>query len=594
MKKLLLLLVTSMVLLSMTALPSYASQPNTSSALTLENLATMSFEQIAAALENDYECTVFEDNWLSVKFEDNLIMEEDSCGFICLHAIENRDSTFKIYNTPVTVEGNLSMSMSMQEVVDTANHLRYTPAVIQEGNGDDDYTTWYVSMTVRGNDVRFYWYNFYYDCDLRRNIIIDNYDPYIANPYEIYYEILNTSYNDSDVICTEHKYTSASGDVCTVCGNVFDYALVEYDKTLYAAANNIAVRDKPYAKAGKLVKKLAKGTNVNVKYYFNNSLGSKWYITEDGSYIYSERLTSQSPNEITLRFDGNAPTFSNIPLRIKSTNGTFRIPTDSIPERNGYNFKGWSTNKNAASATYNPGSSFCTNKDTTIYAVWEEAPVYKEYRKKVDALKKNIINKLGSEYEINQMQARLVDYNGNDKVGLCNVSSTVTLFNRKLFYDGKTNEHRLTFIGALKANSVWKIEYKGLNGNDQPCYAFTGGTGDWWHKKYTNSDGTSYQFVRETKATVDKKKGSKSYEEYFKELLRSHPEGIAFRNYTAVHCIVITDYVEDEYGTTFYVNDPVKKYVGPLNSTDCWLYKKIIEKKDSSIFENMDSVVYIK
>lgn len=170
--------------------------------------------------------------------------------------------------------------------------------------------------------------------------------------------------------CQTHKYTSASGDVCTVCGHVFDYALVEYDKTLYAAANNIAVRDKPYAKAGKLVKKLAKGTKVNVKYYFNNSLGSKWYITEDGNYIYSERLTSKSPNEITLRFDANAPTFSNKPIRQKSTTGTFRIPTDSIPERNGYKFMGWSTSKNATSATYNPGSSFCTNKDTTLYAVW--------------------------------------------------------------------------------------------------------------------------------------------------------------------------------------------------------------------------------
>lgn len=190
--------------------------------------------------------------------------------------------------------------------------------------------------------------------------------------------------------CQTHKYTSASGDVCTVCGHVFDYALVEYDKTLYAAANNIAVRDKPYAKAGKLVKKLAKGTKVNVKYYFNNSLGSKWYMTDDGSYIYSERLTSQSPNEITLRFDANAPTFSNKPIRQKSTTGTFRIPTDSIPERNGYNFKGWSTSKNATIATYNSGSSFCTNKDTTLYAVWEEKEIH--YRDDIEKVLRSIVN----------------------------------------------------------------------------------------------------------------------------------------------------------------------------------------------------------
>ncbi|MCQ2530882.1 MAG: InlB B-repeat-containing protein [Lachnospiraceae bacterium] len=46
--------------------------------------------------------------------------------------------------------------------------------------------------------------------------------------------------------------------------------------------------------------------------------------------------------------------------------------SELIPEREGYQFMGWSTDPNATEAEYEPGSLFQINEDTTLYAVWTE------------------------------------------------------------------------------------------------------------------------------------------------------------------------------------------------------------------------------
>ena len=40
------------------------------------------------------------------------------------------------------------------------------------------------------------------------------------------------------------------------------------------------------------------------------------------------------------------------------------------PTRTNYDFKGWSTDKNATTASYHGGESIKISKDTTLYAVW--------------------------------------------------------------------------------------------------------------------------------------------------------------------------------------------------------------------------------
>lgn len=61
---------------------------------------------------------------------------------------------------------------------------------------------------------------------------------------------------------------------------------------------------------------------------------------------------------------GNQTKYYNTTLTLSNT----------IPTRPGYTFLGWSTSSTATSATYQPGSSFANNDNTTLYAVWKEAP----------------------------------------------------------------------------------------------------------------------------------------------------------------------------------------------------------------------------
>lgn len=50
--------------------------------------------------------------------------------------------------------------------------------------------------------------------------------------------------------------------------------------------------------------------------------------------------------------------------------GTSITLSSTVPTRSGYTFLGWSTSSAATSATYQPGSTFTLNADTTLYAVW--------------------------------------------------------------------------------------------------------------------------------------------------------------------------------------------------------------------------------
>ena len=46
-------------------------------------------------------------------------------------------------------------------------------------------------------------------------------------------------------------------------------------------------------------------------------------------------------------------------------------PSSSNPTRNGYKFLGWSTSSTATAASYQPGGTYSSNSDVTLYAVWQ-------------------------------------------------------------------------------------------------------------------------------------------------------------------------------------------------------------------------------
>ena len=112
---------------------------------------------------------------------------------------------------------------------------------------------------------------------------------------------------------------------------------------------------------------------------------SKWNTKADGSgtsYSAGASYTSNAsatlyaqwtPITYTITYNANGGTLGSVTTQKK--NYGVSITLSGTATRTNYNFLGWSTSKTATAATYKKGSSFSTNANTTLYAVWELAYV---------------------------------------------------------------------------------------------------------------------------------------------------------------------------------------------------------------------------
>lgn len=78
-------------------------------------------------------------------------------------------------------------------------------------------------------------------------------------------------------------------------------------------------------------------------------------------------------SEYTIHYDANDNEEGTaVPNDQTKEKGTDITLSDIEPEREGYIFKGWSTNKEATTGEYQPSDTFGVDADTTLYAIWEE------------------------------------------------------------------------------------------------------------------------------------------------------------------------------------------------------------------------------
>ena len=106
-----------------------------------------------------------------------------------------------------------------------------------------------------------------------------------------------------------------------------------------------------------------------------------WYTAASGgtkvgnsgaSYTPTSNITLYAhwvANEYTITFDANGG--SGAPSSQTKTHDVSLTLSSTKPTRTGYTFLGWSTSKTATSATYQAGSNFSSNANTTLYAVWK-------------------------------------------------------------------------------------------------------------------------------------------------------------------------------------------------------------------------------
>lgn len=91
------------------------------------------------------------------------------------------------------------------------------------------------------------------------------------------------------------------------------------------------------------------------------------YTVDDNRNFYG---VFTSPDEkYTLSYDSNG---GDVTPEAQSGSNSYTISL-SIPEKFGYNFVGWSTQRNNYFSTYAPGDTITLSRDTTLYAMWESA-----------------------------------------------------------------------------------------------------------------------------------------------------------------------------------------------------------------------------
>ena len=79
------------------------------------------------------------------------------------------------------------------------------------------------------------------------------------------------------------------------------------------------------------------------------------------------------PTTYTVIYNANGG--SGAPPPQTNNVGEALVLSDIVPNREGYTFLGWATSASATTAEYQPGGSFTTDADATLYAVWKQDPV---------------------------------------------------------------------------------------------------------------------------------------------------------------------------------------------------------------------------
>ena len=102
-----------------------------------------------------------------------------------------------------------------------------------------------------------------------------------------------------------------------------------------------------------------------------NVTGSEPYPCSKNFYLVYKEAAPQT-QDITLTYDANGGTGAPEPQTqtVESGKEATFIVNSKEPTRANYDFKGWSTDRNAETASYHGGDSITISQDTTLYAVW--------------------------------------------------------------------------------------------------------------------------------------------------------------------------------------------------------------------------------
>lgn len=94
------------------------------------------------------------------------------------------------------------------------------------------------------------------------------------------------------------------------------------------------------------------------------------YKENDNTVLYAAWKKDEPENKIQITYDANNGNGAPEP-QTKQPDSSLKL-SDKEPTRTGYTFLGWSTDRNAESATYDAGGTYTDDTSATLYAVWKK------------------------------------------------------------------------------------------------------------------------------------------------------------------------------------------------------------------------------
>ncbi len=104
-----------------------------------------------------------------------------------------------------------------------------------------------------------------------------------------------------------------------------------------------------------------------------NSTDTTAIYQPNGNYVENSDVTLYAVwkvNTYTISYNANGG--SGAPASQTKTHNVDLTLSSVVPTRAGYRFMGWATSSSATLSSYQPGATFTSNANTTLYAVWEK------------------------------------------------------------------------------------------------------------------------------------------------------------------------------------------------------------------------------
>ncbi len=132
---------------------------------------------------------------------------------------------------------------------------------------------------------------------------------------------------------------------------------------------------KTYGTTLKLSTTIPKKTGHIFKGWSTGSAATTVNYQAGGNYTANAACTLYAvwqPETYTIQYNANGGTGAP-GSQTKTYGATLKLNT-TIPQKEGYIFKGWSTDSSATTAHYQAGGNYTANAACTLYAVWEKIP----------------------------------------------------------------------------------------------------------------------------------------------------------------------------------------------------------------------------